>query len=306
MNQLVTPIIIAALVATALWFCVKWWRLERPRAAAGEEKRRLSPLDGLIGFIANFFDTLGIGSFATTTAMFKLGRRVADEQIPGTLNVGNALPTMTQALIFITIVTVDPLTLVTMIAAAVTGAWLGVGIVSRLPRRAIQIGMGSALLIAAVLLLASLLQWMPGGGEAVGLDGIKLVVAVAVSFLLGALMMLGIGLYAPCLILVSLLGINPLAAFPIMMGSCAFLMPAGGARFVATGRYSFKAALALALGGIPAVLIAAYFVKSLPLDWLRWLVLIVVIYAAATMLLSAWRDARGRAPSPEEAAPAVH
>ena len=113
---------------------------------------------------------------------------------------------------------------------------------------------------------------------------------IGVNFLLGALMTLGIGLYAPCLILVSLLGMSPIAAFPIMMGSCAFLMPAAGARFIGLRRYDVRAALGLALGGIPAVLIAAFIVRSLPLVWLRWLVVVVVLYAAIAMLRSAGRQ----------------
>jgi uncharacterized membrane protein YfcA len=111
--------------------------------------------------------------------------------------------------------------------------------------------------------------------------------AVGVNGVLGALMMLGVGLYAPCLILVTLLGMNPLAAFPIMMGSCALLMPVGGARFIRSRRYNPAAALGLALGGVPGVLCAAFIVRSLSIEWLRWLVVIVVIYAAVLMPLSA-------------------
>jgi uncharacterized membrane protein YfcA len=241
----------------------------------------------LVGFVTNFFDTLGIGSFAPTTAYFKLRARMPDEQIPGTLNTGQALPTMTQALIFIATVSVDLTTLFSMIVAAALGAWLGVGLVSKLSRRAIQLGMGAALMCAAALFLAGNLHWMPGGGDALGLSGPQLITAVVANAFLGALMMLGVGLYAPCLILVSLLGMSPLAAFPIMMGSCALLMPVGGARFVRTGRYNLGAALGLTLGGIPGVLVAAYIVKSLPIVWLRWLVLVVVVYAAVQMLRSA-------------------
>ncbi len=237
--------------------------------------------------MTNFFDTLGIGSFAPTTAYFKLRARMPDEQIPGTLNAGQCLPTMTQALIFIATVSVDMTTLVSMILAAVLGAWLGVGFVARLSRRAIQFAMGAALLCAAALFLASNLNWMPGGGLASGLSGTRLIAAVLANGVLGALMMLGIGLYAPCLILVSLLGMSPLAAFPIMMGSCALLMPVGGARFVRSGRYDLGAALGLAIGGIPGVIVAATIVKSLPIRWLRWLVLVVVVYAAFQMLHSA-------------------
>ena len=280
-------LLLLAVVGVA--YILRWWWLERARAQGGQ-KRLPHASDLVVGFISNFFDTLGIGSFAPATAWFKLRARMPDEQIPGTLNCGQALPTMAQALIFIATVTVDLTTLVSMVAAAVLGAWLGVGLVSKLSRRAIQLGMGAALLVAALLFLAKNLHWMPGGGNALGLTGPVLVFAVVTNALLGALMMLGVGLYAPCLILVSLLGMSPLAAFPIMMGSCGLLMPVGGARFIRTGRYNFSAALGLALGGIPGVLLAAYVVKSLPLYWLYWLVVIVVLYAAIQMLNSARRS----------------
>jgi uncharacterized membrane protein YfcA len=291
--------LLGSLVATfAAAYILRWWMLERARAEAGRV-RLPTASDLLVGFVTNFFDTLGIGSFAPTTAWFKLRARMPDEQIPGTLNSGQALPTMMQALIFITTVSVDLTTLTSMIAAAVLGAWLGAGPVSRLSRRAIQRGMGVALLCAATLFLASNLNWMPGGGNALGLGGPRLLFAVAANAVLGALMMLGVGLYAPCLILVSLLGMSPLAAFPIMMGSCGLLMPIGGARFIRTGRYNFHAALGLALGGIPGVLMAAYIVKSLPILWLRWLVLIVVLYAAVQMLKSASRQPAAPSAPPE-------
>ncbi|MEG3182180.1 sulfite exporter TauE/SafE family protein [Sphingomonas sp. LT1P40] len=286
---LITTAILVALVLLALGFAARWWTIERSHT---HDVPVLGWIDTLIGFVTNFFDTLGISSFASTTAAYKLLDRVPDEQIPGTLNVGHALPTVAMALIFIATVSVDPVTLIGMIGAATAGAWLGGGFVSRLPRRAIQLGMGIALLLAAALFLAALLGAMPGGGTAEGLSGAKLIFAIAASFGLGALMMLGIGLYAPCLILVSLLGMSPIVAFPIMMGSCAFLMPVGGVRFIASGRYNLCGALGLTLGGIFGVLVAAYIVKSLPLDWLRWLVVIVVTYAALAMLNSARRDRR--------------
>jgi uncharacterized membrane protein YfcA len=285
----VTAPLLAVLAVLAAWFVVQWWRRERARS--GGVGRRPGPVDLVIGAVTNFFDTLGIGAFAPTTAVFKLLRRVPDEQIPGTLNVGHALPTVAQALIFIAVVKVDPVTLVGMIAAAVVGAWVTVAFVARAPRRTLQLSMGLALLVAALLFLASVLGWMPAGGEARGLTGARLAVAIGANFVLGGLMMLGIGLYAPCLILVSLLGMSPVVAFPIMMGSCAFLMPVGGSRFVASGRYSLAAALGLTLGGVPAVLAAAFIVKSLPLDWLRVLVVVAASYAAFSMLWSARREA---------------
>ena len=250
--------------------------------------RRMARIENvLLGFIANFFDTLGIGSFASTTAWIKFRNLIPDELIPGTLNVGHSLPTITQAIIFTTAIAVEPLTLVSMVAAAVAGGYLGAGLVSRLPRRTIQIGMGVALLIAAALFVMKIVGVLPAGGNALGLSGGVLVFAVVVNFMLGALMQLGIGLYAPCLILVSLLGMNPIAAFPIMMASCACLMPVGSLKFIREHRYDKRTAIGLAIGGIPGVLLAAFVVKSLPLQWLYWLVVIVVLYAAILMLRSA-------------------
>jgi uncharacterized membrane protein YfcA len=250
-------------------------------------------LQAAIGFVTAFFDTLGIGSFATTTAIYKLRNMVPVNLIPGTLNVGHVLSTIAQAFIFMQLVPVEPVTLALMIAAAVAGAWLGAGVVVRWPRRTIQIGMGVALLGAAALMLMTVLNVLPVGGDTRGLVGVRLGLGLAGNFVLGALMMLGIGLYAPCMILVYLLGMNPAAAFPIMMGSCAFLMPVSCLQFVKTRTYHVQAALGLALGGLPAALIAALIVKSLPLEAVRWLVVVVVIYTSANMLTTATDAAEG-------------
>ncbi len=246
-----------------------------------------TPFQALLGFVTAFFDTLGIGSFATTTSVFKLRQMVPVKLIPGTLNVGHALPTIAQAFIYTSLVPVDPKTLVPMIAASVAGAWLGAGFVVHWPRRKVQIGMGLALLGAAVMMLMTQFNLVPGGGDTLGLTGPRLAIGLAGNFGLGVLMMLGIGLYAPCMILVSLLGMNPTSAFPIMMGSCAFLMPASSVRFVRSRAYHAQAALGLALGAVPGVLIAAFLVRSLPLGAVRWLVVVVVVYTAAHMLMTA-------------------
>ncbi|MBL8958998.1 MAG: sulfite exporter TauE/SafE family protein [Gemmatimonadetes bacterium] len=246
-----------------------------------------TPIGLAIGFVTNFFDTLGIGSYATTTAAWRALKLVPDEKIPGTLNVGHTIGTIAQTFIFTKIVPVESTTLILMIIAAMAGSWMGAGVVSGLSRRKIQLGMGAALLGAAILLFTSLVGITPAGGEALGVTGVKLALALGGNFILGALMTLGIGLYAPCMILVSLLGMNVQAAFPIMMGSCAFLMPVASGRFIRTGGFDMKAALGLAIGAVPAVLIAAFIVKSLPLTVLRWVVLVVILYTAATLLRSA-------------------
>lgn len=243
-----------------------------------------------LGAVTNFLDALGVGSFAVTTVYAKVRRLIPDECIPATMIVGHALPTMAQAFIFINLVNVGPLLLLACICAAVLGAWLGAPIVARMSVRKIRIGMGCALAVAAVVFALSNLGWMPGGGDAVDLSGGWFVLAVIAHFILGALMTLGIGLYAPSLILLSLIGLNPRVAFPIMMGACAFLMPIASLRFLKTDRVVRDLAIGLMLGGVPGVLIAVYVVTSLPLQTLRWGVVVVVLYAAIVMLRDALRS----------------
>lgn len=238
----------------------------------------------LLGLVTDFFDTLGIGNFAPTASAFKLGKLVDDQLIPGTMNAAHCLPVITEALIFMTVIKVDTLTLVLMVLAAIVGAVWGAGIVARMNVRAIRVGMGLALLGVAYVLLAGLMHWMPSGGMATGLFGAKLVFAVVINFILGGLMTIGVGQYAPCMALVYSLGMSPKVAFPIMMSSCAFLMPAASIKFIREQAIDRKAAMGITIGGIPGVLVASYLITSLPLTLLKWLVFAVLIYTAASML----------------------
>ncbi len=245
------------------------------------------------GFVTDFLDTLGVGSFATTSSVLKLGKLVEDEQIPGTMNVGHSLPTMLEAVLYITVIQVELVTLVAMIAASALGAWFGAGLVARWPRRTIQLALAVGLLATAVFIFLREVNVFPAGGDALALTGVALVVGVLVNALIGSLTSLGIGNYAPCMALVSLLGMNPIAAFPIMMGSAALTLPLAAARFIPARRFDRRVALGLTIGGIPGVLVAAFIVVSLPLGAVRWLVIGVLLYTAMLM----WRSARQGAPS---------
>ncbi|WP_422487341.1 TSUP family transporter [Gudongella sp. DL1XJH-153] len=284
---MLSNIVLGVLGLMTVWFCVAWLK-------GIKEEKSGAPTPHLIavGFVTNFFDTLGIGSFAPTTAWYKGAKLVQDRIIPGTLNVGHTLPVVVMSFIFIQRVEVEPLTLTLMLVAAVAGAFLGADVVSGLSERKVQFGMGIALFITAIFMLLGMFNLMPSGGEAVGLSGTKLVIAVAVNFILGALMTLGIGLYAPCMALIYALGMSPLVAFPIMMGSCAYLMPTASVKFIKNKAFDKKAALGLAIGGVPAVFVAAYLVTSLPMAVLRWLVVAVILYTAVTMLKSGMESAR--------------
>jgi uncharacterized membrane protein YfcA len=266
-------------------FLVFWAIAERGRKHAWP-----GTLDSAIGLVTQFLDTLGIGSFATMSAAFKFWGTVPDEHIPGTLNVGVTIPGILEAFIYMAVVQVDVVTLALMIGASVVGAWLGAGVVSRWPRRKIQIGMGIALLTTASFSLLAQLHLLPGGGDLLGLTGVRLAIGVAANAVFGALMTLGIGLFAPCMMVTYWLGMNPRAVFPIMMGSTGLLGPVASVRFIRTGSYNLKAALGITLAGVPGVLAAAFLVRSIPLGALRWLVIGVVVYTAVMMLRSAARE----------------
>jgi uncharacterized membrane protein YfcA len=338
-----------ALAILTLTF-ITFWVVEARRATNTPDPGTPDAERIAVGFFANFFDALGIGSFATSTTYLRLRKLVRDELIPGTLNVGHCLPTVTQAFIGIAVIAVDPTTLVLMIVTAVAGAYFGAGVVSQLPRRAIQIGMAVALLLAAVFMFAGVTGLMPSGsvrvgdtgavlraaatstgaevtpleagtplelveagrewsevkvpgtthkgfvetaaaqGIVLGVTGWPLALGLIGSFFLGSIMPLGIGYYAPCMVLVALLGMNPRAAFPIMMGACAFLMPVASTQFVRKNKYSLRAGAGLAIGGIFGSALALLVVKSLPLYWVKWLVTAVVVYTGVSLLRTAGRE----------------
>ena len=280
---MLVTILLGALLATGL-FQARRWRSAARRQPPGASGSTPTIVEVLVGAGTNFFDTLGIGSFATTTTVYRLFRLVPDELIPGTMIVGHALPVVTQALFFISVVDVDPWQMTLLIVSCVAGGWLGAGIVAALSRRAIQLGMGCALLVAAVSMLLGLLGLFPAGGSALVFAPRAYAIAVAVNFVLGALVTLGIGNYAPSLVTFSLLGMDPRAAFPIMAGSGAFVATIAGVRFIGAGRFNHRAALGLTVGGIPAVIIAAWLVQSLPLAAVQWLVLMVVMFTSMTLL----------------------
>src|SRR5580704_8703971 len=284
-----------ALVAVNIAFVIGWVRAVRKGTAIPA-----APTKGdlLIGVITDFLDGLGIGSFAPTTALFKFRGSPPDELIPGTLNVGHNAAAFVETAVLVTAVAVDPILLIAMVASATIGAWLGAGIVSGLPRRTIQIFMGVALLTAAIFFVMASLNADPVGGAAMGLEGWRFGLAVGVNFLLGALMSVGIGPYAPSMVLLALLGLHPLGAFPIMMATCGIVQPVASLRFFRTGRFAFGSALGLTIGGTVGVLISLFIVQKLPIVALRWLVIVVVTYAAVSMLRSAYRERAGALVTP--------
>jgi uncharacterized membrane protein YfcA len=242
-----------------------------------------------LGAVTNFFDTLGIGSFAPTIAWFKFRGLVPDRLIPPTMIVGHTFPSIVQAVIFLILlgVFVDPVLLVGCVIAVVTGALLGAPLVVRSRVWIVQSVVGLALLVAAAFYALANLHLMPGGGTAASLPPTLMIVAIVANFVFGILLNFGVGSYAPTLAMLSLMGMDPRLSFPIMAGGAAFAGAGVSIRLIGLGAIDLRISTGLALGGIPAVLVAAFLVKSMPVDVLRWLVIVVVVYAALVMLRAA-------------------
>ena len=282
-------VLYASLALVEVAFVASWAMAIRTRRLFG----RPAASDVAIGCGTGFLDTLGIGNYAQITALFKLRRHPADELIPGTLNVGNAFPIIFGTLLFVTTVSVDPVLLASMVLSAGAGAWVGAGIVSGMQRRTIQLSMGIALLVAACFFTMTNVGVIPPTGTAMNLSGWRFVVAVGANFILGALMCVGIGNYAPCMALLAFLGMHPIAAYPIMIGSDGVLIPVASLGFLKSGRFDPSAAIGLTLGGVIGTLCAFPLVKTLSshLTLMRWVVIGVITYAALSMLHSARRPA---------------
>lgn len=243
-------------------------------------------LYGIMGFVLNILDTLGVGSNATQAAFFKLSKLSPDDELPGNGNVIFAIPVAVEFLLFLDIVEVEPVTLVTMIVASMLGAVIGARIVCKLPINAIRGVLSVTLIFVAVILVVKVNGIGPFGvmGDATGLTGAKLAVGIAVNFILGALMTCGVGLYAPCMALCALLGMNLTVAFPIMMGSCAFLMPPASVEFIRNGRYNRGAAVIASVTGILGVFVAYYIIQQMPIKLLTYIVAVVLIYMSVSFI----------------------
>ena len=261
--------------------------LLRAAASAGQLRPRLEPV--ILGAVTNFFDTLGIGSFAPTMAWMKFRKLLPDRQMPMTMLAGYTPPSVLQAVIFLILlgVQVDLWLLLASAIAILIGALVGAPIAARSPVRIVQAVVAGALLMAALFYTLANLDLMPLGGTATSLPLALSLVVIAANFVFGVLLNFGVGSYAPTLAILSLFGMDPRLAFPIMASGAAFAGSAATFRLVKLSAVDLRIVFSLILGAIPAVLVAAFIIKEMPVETLRWLVVVVVLYAAATLLREA-------------------
>ncbi|WP_019775679.1 sulfite exporter TauE/SafE family protein [Streptococcus sobrinus] len=244
-----------------------------------------------IGLVTDMLDTLGIGSFATTTTLFKLTKLNDDDtKLPGTMNAAHVIPVMVEAICFISAVKVEPLTLILMASASFFGALFGTRITKNWNERLVQLILGSLLIVAALIMAYRMLT-NPGGGLSTavhGLHGIWLVVGVVFNFTIGVLMTMGLGNYAPELIFFSLMGLSPAIAMPVMMLDAAMIMTASSTQFIKADRVNWTGYAGLVLGGAIGVLIAFKFLTSINIDTLKTLVIAIVIFTGVMLIRSSF------------------
>jgi len=257
-----------------------------------------------LGAVVSFFDTLGIGCFAPSTAWLKFRHLVPDRLIPPTILVGLTITAVVESIIFLLKlgVKVDPVLLAGCILACTVGGMIGAPLVHRTRVWIVQLVVAVGLLIAAIAYGMTNLHLFPGGGVASSLPLALTVLAIVANFFFGILLNYGVGNYAPTLVLLSLMGMDPRLCFPVMAGAAALMGASAGIRHINTGNLDLRVVVGLTIGGIPAVLVAAYIVVTMPLELLRWLVLVVVLYAATIMFLAAMRGRREHGAEPGTAA----
>lgn len=232
-----------------------------------------------------FLSTFGISDFAISTILYRNKKLVSDKKLPGTLNTQCVIPVAVMALAYISVIKVEPVTLIVCILAQVIGAYIGPRFVVKLEPKVIKKFISIGLLVAAMFILAGKFNLVPSGGNASGLSGVKLIIAAIAIFIYGALNNIGIGSYSLTMATIYALGLNPAIAFPIMMGSCTFAVPIGSMQFIKYGEYSRKITLFTAIFGVIGVLCAVYLVKSLNVSMLQWVIAAVLIYSSISMIL---------------------
>ncbi len=239
-----------------------------------------------------FLSAFGISDFAMSTILYRKMKILTDRILPGTLNTQCVIPVAAMALAFISVIEVDVVTLSTCIIAQVMGAYLGPRFITKFSATTIRIYIGFGLIIATSFILAGKFHLIPGGGSAIELSNTKLIIAAICLFIFGALNNVGIGSYAPTMITIYALGMNPAVAFPIMMGASAFSIPIGSMQFIKYNQYSKKITLFAATFGLFGVLIGVYLVKKLDVSMLQWVVAAILLYSGLSMLFTEIKTAK--------------
>src|SRR4051794_35786662 len=204
----------------------------------------------VLGAVVNFFDTLGIGSFAPTAAWFKFRKMVPDRLIPPTMVVGLTPPVMVESIIFLILlgVFVDPVLLFGCAIATMLGGLVGAPLVARARVWIVQLIVAIGLVLAATAYAMTNLHLFPGGGTATGLPAGPTIAAIAASFGFGILANFGVGNYAPTLVMLSLMGMDPRVCFPIMAAGGSLMGAGASLRGVRIGEGDRGRVVGLGIG----------------------------------------------------------
>jgi uncharacterized membrane protein YfcA len=238
---------------------------------------------GFSGILAFIADTFGVGSFAVNVALSKFFGTFEDEELPGAVNGAQVLPGAIESLFFMQLVDVDLKTLLILVAGTCLGGVVGGHIVTRMNKQTIRALMVVCFIVLIFLLLGYQLKLMPLGGEAMSLNGIKLVLGFLAMVLCGALTCAGVGLFVMVQSVLFLLNVSPEVAFPIMTTAGAMQQPLTTMVFLKQGRIPLKKTWVLSIAGCVGVMMALPVFNALSTDALRGLLMVVLIYNVISM-----------------------
>ncbi|MCX5773423.1 MAG: hypothetical protein NTX05_02305 [Fusobacteria bacterium] len=246
----------------------------------------------VIGIIALFLDTIGVGSFAASMAMVKGTRTVKDEDIPAYLNLMQVLPNGLEAVLFLSVIHIEPVTFFALVISSIIGGFISAKISSKLPVQKIRGAMLAGLVLVAGLLILTQLHIMSNGGSVAGLFGIKLVIAIICFIFISFLLSVGVGNYAAMQVVLFLLGMTPLAVFPIMTTSAALQEVAIALSFLSKKQLPIKEALTAGIFGCIGVVAAFLLLKDFTPVGLHWLLFVVILFNIYMIFRSFMKDRR--------------
>ena len=143
----------------------------------------------------------------------------------GSLVVQAALPTAVQSILFLGLVQVDTLMLVVSCVSIAIGGIISGYLINRVSRQGILYVMLITFMISAALLVLNKFHLLNIGGELTYVRGDKLIILAVVMLLAGMLPAFGVGYYSIVLVIIFMLGISPIVAYPIMTTASAVQMP---------------------------------------------------------------------------------
>ena len=243
----------------------------------------------IFSFFLYFFTAFGVSDFTVSTVVYTKTGWVDIKKLPGTLNAQGISSLLITSLAYINSVEIDILTLVPFLLLCAFGSWMGPRVSIKLKSWCLKYFMAGGLFVAGVFMLCSQLNILNIGGTLVGLHGIKLICLWVFGFLLGFIRTFGVATHPLTMSAVYFSGLNPISAYPLMMGSSALANPVAAIQFVRLGAYERRTVLLGCSAGAVGSFVAVHIVKSMNVQLIMWLILGIVLLSSIDLFNQATR-----------------